>query len=313
MLQVVRTRSLSSPGRHPSGAGKGQIEQRWPVRTAQRGEQSGCQGRAPGQVWDVGTCDPLRANPGGQRAERGIANMTDELVFYTNPISRGRIVRWMLEEVGQPYRTELLEYGTTIKAPEYLRINPMGKVPALRHGDTVVTEAAAICFYLADAFPDAGLAPAPRDRLRGPYYRWMFFAAGPLEAATTNKAFGLEVPAERKGMVGYGSLADVLAVLEAAVSERAKSTTLSSRRAGQRHPDNSGAGLYWSLRRTERDARLAQVWSLEKQVKPRAGSLRVRAGRRSRRAWSRGRSPSAAQARIPVMRLRGTAIALASA
>jgi glutathione S-transferase len=146
--------------------------------------------------------------------------MTDELVFYTNPISRGRIVRWMLEEVGQPYRTELLEYGTTIKAPEYLRINPMGKVPALRHGDTVVTEAAAICFYLADAFPDAGLAPAPRDRLRGPYYRWMFFAAGPLEAATTNKAFGLEVPAERKGMVGYGSLADVLAVLEAAVSER---------------------------------------------------------------------------------------------
>ena len=146
--------------------------------------------------------------------------MADELVFYTNPRSRGRIVRWMLEEVGRPYRTELLDYGTTMKAPEYLRINPLGKVPALRHGGIVVTECAAICCYLADAFPEAGLAPAPDDRLRGPYYRWLFFAAGPLEAATTNKAFGLEVPAESKGMVGYGSLADVLSVLEAAVSER---------------------------------------------------------------------------------------------
>lgn len=81
--------------------------------------------------------------------------MPDELVFYTHPQSRGRIVRWMLEEVGKPYRTELLDYGTTMKAPAYLAINPMGKVPALRHGDTVVTEAAAICAYLADAFPAA--------------------------------------------------------------------------------------------------------------------------------------------------------------
>jgi glutathione S-transferase len=144
--------------------------------------------------------------------------MADELVFYTHPLSRGRIVRWMLEEVGQPYRTELLEYGTTMKAPAYLRLNPMGKVPALRHGDTVVTEGAAICCYLADAFPDAGLAPPPGGRLRGPYYRWMFFAAGPVEAATTNTALGLKVPAERRGMVGYGSLAEVLAVLEAALS-----------------------------------------------------------------------------------------------
>jgi glutathione S-transferase len=149
-----------------------------------------------------------------------VTDMTDELVFYTNPMSRGRIVRWMLEEVGRPYRTELLEYGTTMKAPEYLRINPMGKVPALRHGDTVVTESAAICAYLADAFPEAGLAPPPGDRLRAAYYRWLFFAAGPLEAAATNKAFGLEVPAERKAMAGYGSLPEVLAVLEAAVSGR---------------------------------------------------------------------------------------------
>ena len=135
-------------------------------------------------------------------------------------MSRGRIVRWMLEEVGQPYRTELLDYGTTMKAPAYLRINPLGKVPALRHGDAVVTESAAICCYLADAFPEAGLAPAPGDRLRGPYYRWLFFAAGPLEAAATNKALGVEVPAERRGMVGYGSLADVLSALEGALAER---------------------------------------------------------------------------------------------
>src|SRR3954468_1903436 len=113
--------------------------------------------------------------------------MTDELVFYTHPMSRGRIVRWMLEEIGQPYRTEILDYGTTMKAPAYLAINPMGKVPALRHGEAIVTETAAICAYLADAFPDSGLVPAQGDRLRAPYYRWLFFAAGPLEAAASNK------------------------------------------------------------------------------------------------------------------------------
>ena len=146
--------------------------------------------------------------------------MSDELVFYTNPMSRGRIVRWALEEIGQPYRTELLDFASTMKAPDYLRINPMGKVPALRHGDTVVTEAAAICCYLADAFPDAGLAPPPGDRLRGPYYRWLFFAAGPLEAAVTNQALAVAVPAERRAMVGYGSLAAVLSVLEGALTGR---------------------------------------------------------------------------------------------
>lgn len=144
--------------------------------------------------------------------------MSDELVFYTNPMSRGRIVRWMLEEVGQSYRTELLDYATTMKAPGYLAINPMGKVPAVRHGDTVVTEAGAICAYLADAFPEAGLAPPPGDRRRGPYYRWMFFAAGPLEAAATNTALRVEVPEERRGMVGYGSLAQVVDALERPVS-----------------------------------------------------------------------------------------------
>ena len=144
--------------------------------------------------------------------------MADELVFYTHPQSRGRIVRWMLEEIGQPYRTELLEYGTTMKGPAYLAINPMGKVPAIRHGDMVVTEAAAICAYLADAFPAARLAPPPGDRLRGAYYRWLFYGAGPLEAAWTNKAMGFVVPPERERMAGYGRFETVVDVLEQAFS-----------------------------------------------------------------------------------------------
>jgi glutathione S-transferase len=144
--------------------------------------------------------------------------MSDELVFYTHPMSRGRIVRWMLEEVGQPYRTELLDYGTSMKSPEYLAINPMGKVPALRHGATVVTESAAICAYLSDAFPTAGLAPPAGDRLRGPYYRWLFFGAGPVEAAWTNQAMGFVVPADREKMAGYGTFTAVLNVLEDAMS-----------------------------------------------------------------------------------------------
>ena len=142
--------------------------------------------------------------------------MTSDLVFYTNPMSRGRIVRWMLEEIGAPYRTEVLEYGTTMKSAEYLAINPMGKVPAIRHGDTVVTEAAAICAWLADAFPEAGLAPPAGDR--GVWYRWLFFAAGPLEAAVTNRFLGFEPPADKEGMVGYGNYGAVMDTLEHAVS-----------------------------------------------------------------------------------------------
>lgn len=145
--------------------------------------------------------------------------MTDELVFYTHPMSRGRIIRWMLEEIGHPYRTEALTYGATMKAPGYLSINPMGKVPAIRHGDTVVTEAAAIVTYLADAFPEAGLAPPPGHCLRGPYYRWLFFAAGPVEAAANNKAMGFVVPEGRERMMGYGRFDDVVNVLEGAVSQ----------------------------------------------------------------------------------------------
>jgi glutathione S-transferase len=145
--------------------------------------------------------------------------MTDELVFYTHPMSRGRIVRWMLEEVEQPYQTEPLEFGTSMKDPRYLAFNPMGKVPTIIHKGAVVTEAAAICAYLADAFPEAGLAPPAGDSRRAPYYRWMFFAAGPVEASLSNKAFGFAVPAERRGMVGYGSMEDVVSALEYAVTQ----------------------------------------------------------------------------------------------
>jgi glutathione S-transferase len=144
--------------------------------------------------------------------------MSKDLTFYTNPMSRGRIVRWMLEEVGAPYKTEILDYATTLKGSAYLAINPMGKVPAIKHGDTVITEGAAICAYLADAFPDAGLAPLLTDR--GDYYRWLFFAAGPIEAAVTARSLGFEPKPEQKRMAGFGSLGDVIDTLEDVVSGR---------------------------------------------------------------------------------------------
>ncbi|MEM9939597.1 MAG: glutathione S-transferase family protein [Pseudomonadota bacterium] len=142
--------------------------------------------------------------------------MTDKLTFYTNPMSRGRIIRWMLEEVGAPYETEYLGYGGTMKGEDYLAINPMGKVPAIKHGDTVVTECAAICAYLADAFPEAGLAPPLSDR--GSYYRWLFFAAGPVESATTNKAIGVSSEGHEQ-MAGYGDFETTRSTLIKAVSQ----------------------------------------------------------------------------------------------
>ncbi|MCR9138999.1 MAG: glutathione S-transferase family protein [Alphaproteobacteria bacterium] len=141
--------------------------------------------------------------------------MPDMIEFYTNPMSRGRIARWMLEEVGEPYETHILDYGTTMKATDYLAINPMGKVPAIRHKGHVITEGAAICAYLADAFPQAGLAPPPAER--HDYYRWLFFAAGPVESAVVNKALGVEVPAERERTTGYGNLETTINALVTAV------------------------------------------------------------------------------------------------
>ena len=144
--------------------------------------------------------------------------MSDGLVFYTNPQSRGQIIRWLLEELGQPYETVILNYGTTMKAPDYLAINPMGKVPAIRHNGQIVTECAAICAYLADAFPESGLLPAPEHR--GAYFRWLFFAAGPLEAIFTAKAIGWEVPADKTAMAGFGSFDLAIDAVEGAVAGR---------------------------------------------------------------------------------------------
>lgn len=144
--------------------------------------------------------------------------MADELVFYANPMSRARIARWMLEEVGAPYRTVVLQYGAEMKSPEYRAINPMGKVPAIVHGGQVVTECAAVCAYLADAFPEAGLAPPPAQRAA--YYRWLFFVAGPLEAAVTNRALGIEISEEQWRSVGYGPLDQVLDALDGALEGR---------------------------------------------------------------------------------------------
>ncbi|WP_380787693.1 glutathione S-transferase family protein [Sphingomonas sp. R86521] len=138
------------------------------------------------------------------------------LTFYTNPMSRGRIARWMLEEVGAPYETVVLDYASSMKAAEYLAVNPMGKVPAIVHDGQVVTEGAAICAYLAEAFPDAGLAPTADER--ADYYRWLFYAAGPVEAAVTNKSLGVVPTEDQQRMVGYGTFDTMLDTLEAAVS-----------------------------------------------------------------------------------------------
>ena len=139
------------------------------------------------------------------------------LVFYTHPFSRGRVARWMLEETGLPYEEVILDYGTTMKAPEYLAINPMGKVPALRHGDSVVTENAAICLHLAEQVPDQHLLPPPGSPARGECYRWVLFAAGPLESFISARRHGALAPARE---AGYGSEADLMRTLEGALAGR---------------------------------------------------------------------------------------------
>lgn len=132
------------------------------------------------------------------------------LTFYTNPQSRGRIARWMLEEVGQPYETVVLDYYTSMKAPDYLAVNPMGKVPTLLHDGKVITENAAICTYLAMTFAESGLMAEDKAA----YFRWMFFAAGPLEQAVVNSSFGwLTKSQQEKRRVGYGDLDDVVRAL----------------------------------------------------------------------------------------------------
>lgn len=140
-----------------------------------------------------------------------------DLIFFTNPMSRGRIVRMMLEEVGADYETTILDYGA-MRTPDYLAVNPMAKVPAIIHRGTVVTESAAICAYLADTFPDAGLAPPLSER--GPYYRWLFFGAGPVEAAVTNATLKVDTSDPQiRGRVGYGDLGSVIDTLEGLLAD----------------------------------------------------------------------------------------------
>ena len=133
------------------------------------------------------------------------------LTFYTNPRSRGQIAHWMLEEVGQPYETKVIDYDA-LRDPGYLAINPMGKVPALVDSGRVVTECAAIVAYLAERFPDAGLAPTPEER--ADYHRWLFFTAGPVEQAITSQAMGWTIDDPSRGrMLGFGDFERPLTVL----------------------------------------------------------------------------------------------------
>lgn len=142
-----------------------------------------------------------------------------ELTLYTNPNSRGRVVRWMLEELNVPYQLKVLEYGPAMKSTDLLALNPMGKVPVLTHGDVVVTEAAAICAYLADQFADKGLAPKPDSPERGTYYRWLFFAAGPFEMATSAKAYDWRIDDDNAPAVGCGTYQSTVDALETALAK----------------------------------------------------------------------------------------------
>ena len=144
--------------------------------------------------------------------------MSDELVFYHNPHSRAQMAHWMLEEIGVPYRTVLIDFRNgENRKPEFLAINPMGKLPTIVHNGTVVTETAAIIAYLADAFPQAGLAPAVGDPARGAYYRWLFFTAGCFEPALLDKM--TKRPEAPRQMVGYGSYDDVVTALLGALAK----------------------------------------------------------------------------------------------
>jgi glutathione S-transferase len=143
--------------------------------------------------------------------------VTDKITFYHNPQSRGRIVHWMLEEANAPYEVKVVDFQLQEhKAPEYLAINPMGKIPAIVHRGTVVTESAAICAYLADVFPAAELAPAPNDPKRGSYLRWLFFGAGCVEPAVIDRLFS-RPPPSRPAAMGYGNYDDTINTLEKAL------------------------------------------------------------------------------------------------
>jgi glutathione S-transferase len=170
----------------------------------------------PAALAEPAPAEPAPADGSPVESAQSAVGRPAELTFYSHPLSRGGIVHWMLEELGATYRMVTLEYGVAMKAPEYLAINPLGKVPAIRHGETVVTEAAAICAYLADAFPEAGLAPPPAAR--GDYYRWLFLAAGPLESAIALNDLGVQPTPQQQMRLGCGDYWALVDTLAAAVA-----------------------------------------------------------------------------------------------
>jgi glutathione S-transferase len=137
-----------------------------------------------------------------------------EYTFFTNPMSRGQIARWALHEAGADYAQVLVDWAA--KPAAFVAANPMGKVPTLIHhsqtGDKVVTECAAICAYLAEARPEAGLLPSADES--ADYFRWLFFAAGPVETAVTARSMGWEVSSDREMMAGWGNYDRTIAALE---------------------------------------------------------------------------------------------------
>jgi glutathione S-transferase len=141
---------------------------------------------------------------------------SDELVLYHAPRSRSITAQWMLEELGRPFRLQVLNLQRREhKQPDYLALNPMGKVPTLRHGEMVMTEAAAICCYLADTFPKAGLAVPVGDPRRGPYLKWLFFGPSCVEPALIDRLVGRGEPPN--AAAGYGTFDNLLEVVSRAV------------------------------------------------------------------------------------------------
>lgn len=139
------------------------------------------------------------------------------LTFYTNPQSRGQIVHWMLEELGEPYETRVVGYYE-LQEPAYRQINPMAKIPSLTDGGKVVTECAAIIAYLAARFPEKGLGP--REDELADYYRWLFFTSGPVEQAITTKAMGWTIEPGRERTLGFGDFDRPLTTLAQHLSDR---------------------------------------------------------------------------------------------
>ena len=142
-----------------------------------------------------------------------------KLTLYHAAPSRSSVTRWMLEEIGEPYDIKLLSLSKgDNQKPDYLAVNPMGKVPALKHGDVVITESAAICAYLADEFPRAKLNVPIGDPRRGAYLKWLFFGPSCIEPAMMDRAFPRKEEA-RRAALGYGDFDTVMDVLAKAVAK----------------------------------------------------------------------------------------------